>query len=138
MMASDWDELIKLFENELWSNFNEVVIDHAKNPRNLGRIDEADSYAFLTGQCGDTIQIWLKINAEDVIEEITFWTDGCGTTIASGSMVTELAKGKHIQDALKITPLDVLNALGGLPDESIHCAILAVNTLHEAIKNRKK
>jgi len=136
-MASNWDDLIKLFETELWSNFNEVVVDHAKNPRNLGRIEDASSYAFLSGQCGDTIQIWLKVN-HDIIEEITFWTDGCGTTIASGSMITELANGKSIQDALKMSPIIVLNALGGLPEESIHCAILATNTLHEAIKNINK
>lgn len=134
-MSSNWDELIEIFEKELWAGFNEVVIDHAKNPRNVGRIDEASGYAFLTGQCGDTIQIWLKIN-NSIIEQIAFWTDGCGATIASGSMITELAKGKTIDEALKITPLDLLNALGGLPDEHIHCAILATNTLHEAIKNR--
>ncbi|MGI6226347.1 MAG: iron-sulfur cluster assembly scaffold protein [Peptococcales bacterium] len=135
MMASNWEQLIEMFENELWSSFSKVVIDHAKDPRNLGRIDNASNYAFLTGQCGDTIQIWLKINNDGIIEEITFWTDGCGATIASGSMITELAKGKSIKDALNLTPLDLLKALDGLPDEHIHCAILAVNTLHEAIKN---
>lgn len=132
-MSSNWDELIKMFETEMWSDFNEIVIEHAKNPRNIGRIENASGYAFLTGQCGDTIQIWLKVN-DDIIEDITFWTDGCGTTIASGSMITELAKGQSIEDALNISPLEVLNALGGLPDEHIHCAILATNTLHEAIK----
>ena len=70
-MSSNWDELIEVFEKEMWADFNEVVIDHAKNPRNVGRIDDASGYAYLTGQCGDTIQIWLMIN-NDIIEEITF------------------------------------------------------------------
>ncbi|MFZ7103925.1 MAG: iron-sulfur cluster assembly scaffold protein [Peptococcaceae bacterium] len=136
-MSIDWEKLVKELESCFWSAFSETVIDHAKNPRNLGNIQDESSYAYLTGQCGDTIQIWVKIE-EDMIKEITFWTDGCGTTIASGSMVTELAKGKNIADALQITPLEVLEALGGLPDESVHCAILATNTLQEALKKYQR
>lgn len=136
-MFTEWDKLVAELEEHAWSDFSEIVIDHAKNPRNLGNIKDESSYAYLTGQCGDTIQIWLKIEG-DLIKEITFWTDGCGTTIASGSMVTEMAKGKRIAEALKITPMEVLDALGGLPDDSVHCAILATNTLHEAIKKYRQ
>jgi nitrogen fixation NifU-like protein len=80
------------------------------------------------------MEIWLGVR-EDVIKEATFWTDGCGTTIAAGSMVTELAKGKTIREAMRITQKEVLEALGGLPEESQHCALLASDTLKEAVKD---
>jgi nitrogen fixation NifU-like protein len=80
------------------------------------------------------MEIWLKVR-DATITESTFMTDGCGTTIAAGSMVTELAKGKTVIQAQKISQQDVLSALGGLPEESQHCALLAANTLREAIKD---
>ncbi|MDK2887615.1 MAG: nitrogen fixation protein NifU [Thermoanaerobacter sp.] len=136
-MDFELDKLAAELQKEVWSQFSEVVIDHANNPRNVGSIEEADGYASVTGVCGDTIQIWLKVK-DDSISEIKFWTDGCGTTIAAGSMVTELARDKTVAEALQITPRDVLDALGGLPDESAHCAFLAANALHEAIKDYRK
>jgi nitrogen fixation NifU-like protein len=78
--------------------------------------------------------MWLKVKG-DAISDASFLTDGCGTTIASGSMITELARGKSVAEARKISQGDVLNALGGLPEESRHCALLAANTLKEAIKD---
>jgi nitrogen fixation NifU-like protein len=80
------------------------------------------------------MSIWLKVNGDTIINA-SFMTDGCGTTIASGSMVTEMVKGKRISQAQKITQRDVLDALGGLPQESEHCALLAANTLKAAIKD---
>jgi len=80
------------------------------------------------------MEIWLKVN-NDTISDASFMTDGCGTTIASGSMVTEMAKGRTVFQALKIVQQDVLNALGGLPEESQHCALLAASTLKEAVKD---
>ncbi|MGB9804021.1 iron-sulfur cluster assembly scaffold protein [Desulfofundulus sp.] len=133
----DLDKLAEELQKKVWSEFSDVVIDHASNPRNIGRIEGADGYASVSGFCGDTIQIWLKVT-DGKISDITFWTDGCGTTIAAGSMVTELAKGKTLSEALQITPRDVLEALGGLPEENVHCAFLAANTLHEAIKDYQK
>lgn len=133
-MDSEFDKVVAEIEKEIWSKFSDVVIDHARNPRNAGRIKDADGYAEVTGMCGDAMQIWIKVR-DDVLDEIAFWTDGCGTTVAAGSMVTVLARGKKVDDALKITPIDVLDALEGLPDESVHCAFLAANTLHEAIRN---
>ncbi|WP_066633422.1 iron-sulfur cluster assembly scaffold protein [Desulfolucanica intricata] len=133
-MDSELDRIAEKLEKQVWEQFSETVFDHAKNPRNFGVIKGEDGHATVTGQCGDKIQIWLKLS-NDLISEISFWTNGCGTSIASGSMVTELAKGKSVDKALQITPLDVLKALGGLPEEDVHCAFLAVNTLHEAIKN---
>lgn len=114
--------------------YSDTVIDRAHHPRNLGALERADGFARVTGPCGDTMEIWLKVWG-GVITEVTFMTDGCGTSIASGSMVTELARGKTIGEALRIGQGDVLDALGGLPEDSCHCALLAANTLKEAIKD---
>lgn len=118
----------------MWRGYSDAVIDHAQNPRNLGSIENADGVARIKGACGDTMEIRLKVT-DGTITEIAFWTDGCGSSIAAGSIVTELAKGKAVSEALKITALDVLNALGGLPDESAHCASLAASTLNAAVKS---
>ena len=80
------------------------------------------------------MEICLKVTDGRVMND-SFWTDGCGPSIASGSMVTELAKGKSVSEAQKITQQDVLDALGGLPEDNLHCALLAANTLKEAIKD---
>ncbi len=113
---------------------SETAIDHMRNPRNAGLINNADGQARITGPCGDTMEIWLRVN-DGVIEHASFWTDGCGTTIAAGSMVTELAKGKRAGEAFRIEQQDVLDALGGLPEDSVHCALLAANTLKQAIQD---
>jgi len=133
-MADAWEEFQTLIKAKMREIYSETVIDHGMNPRNVGEIDGANGFARITGLCGDTMSIWLKIE-DDVIREVGFTTDGCGTTIASGSMVTELAKGKNLSDAQKISQQDVLDALGGLPRESQHCALLAASTLKEAIKD---
>jgi nitrogen fixation NifU-like protein len=114
--------------------YSETAIDHMRNPRNVGRIPNADGEASITGPCGDTMEIWLRVT-DGVIEQASFWTDGCGTTIAAGSIVTGLAKGKQAGEALRIGQHDVLEALGGLPDESVHCALLAANTMKAAVKD---
>ena len=114
--------------------YSETVIDHMRNPRNVGLIPNPDGQARITGPCSDTMEIWLRVR-DGIIEQATFWTDGCGTTIAAGSMATELAKGKGVGEALRIAQQDVLDALGGLPDDSVHCALLAANTLREAVKD---
>jgi len=133
-MASAWKQLQELVIDEMRENYSEIAIDHAMNPRNVGSMDNAVGFARLTGPCGDTMEIWLKVR-DATITESTFMTDGCGTTIAAGSMVTELAKGKTVIQAQKISQQDVLSALGGLPEESKHCALLAANTLREAVKD---
>ena len=114
--------------------YSQTVIDHAMNPRNAGNTEAADGYASVTGPCGDTMDIWLKVK-DDTVVKSTFMTDGCGTTIAAGSMATELAKGKSISQALRISQEDVLSALEGLPEESKHCALLAANTMKAAVKD---
>ena len=134
MTATAWDEYQELVRDEMRKVYSETVVEHVMNPRNVGRIEAADGYARVTGPCGDTMEIWLKVR-NDTITGATFMTDGCGTTIAAGSMVSELARGKSISQVLKIGQEDVLSALEGLPDESKHCALLASNTLKAAVKD---
>jgi len=119
-------------EEEVNSGFSRVVLDHAMNPRNVGRLEEEDGFAVFTGPCGDTMMISLAVSY-GVIRDARFWTDGCGTSIAAGSMVTELAKGKTLDEAMSTGQAEVLQALKGLPRESEHCALLAATTLHMAI-----
>ena len=133
-MASEFDELQKLIMADMRKVYSETTIDHIINPRNLGDMADASGFGRVTGSCGDTIEIWLKVK-NGIIADATFLTDGCATSIASGSMATELAKGRSIPEALKISQQDVLKALGGLPEESAHCALLAANTLKEAVKD---
>ena len=133
-MASELDKIVEELQKEVWAGYSEVVIEHAQNPRNVGSISNADGFARVTGPCGDTMEIWLRVR-DGTVKNATFWTDGCGTTIAAGSMVTELVQGKTIANALRTTQQDVLDALGGLPEESVHCALLAANTLKETIKD---
>jgi nitrogen fixation NifU-like protein len=133
-MASEFDELEEYVTDEMRSTYTDTVIDHAMNPRNAGSIPNADGFARVTGPCGDTMEIWLGVK-DSRIRDATFWTDGCGPTIACGSMATELIKGKSIAEALRITQEDILNSLGGLPEESHHCALLAANTLKQAVRD---
>jgi nitrogen fixation NifU-like protein len=133
-MSSEPDDLQSLVMADARKIYSETVIDHAMNPRNLGTAENFDGFARIIGPCGDTMEIWLKIN-NTKITDIHFMTDGCGTSIASGSMVTELARERSVGEAMKISQQDVLKALGGLPGESEHCALLAANTLKAAVRD---
>lgn len=128
------DELARLLEAEILSEYSDTVIDHAANPRNLGEMIDADGYARVTGPCGDTMKIFLRVR-EGTVEEASFWTDGCGTSLSCGSITTEMAKGKSIREVLGMTPQKILDALGGLPDDSVHCAVLAAKTLEQAVRD---
>ncbi|MFC1846179.1 iron-sulfur cluster assembly scaffold protein [Chloroflexota bacterium] len=133
-MTTAWEEFQERLIEKMKEIYSEAVVDHSMNPRNLGVPDKADGHAVIKGPCGDTMGIWLKVK-DDIILEANFTTDGCGTSIASGSMITELAKGKKLVDAIQIGQQDVLGALGGLPEDHEHCALLAANTLKEAVQN---
>ena len=133
-MATAWDKYQGLVKEEMSKLYSQTVIEQAMNPRNVGNTEAADGYASVTGPCGDTMDIWLRVK-DDTIVKATFMTDGCGTTIAAGSMVTRLAKGKNIGQALRTSQEDVLSALNELPEESKHCALLATNTLKAAVKD---
>lgn len=129
-----FSELEESVMEDMRKVYSEKTIDHFLSPRNLGAIQAPDGYGSLTGPCGDTMQICLKASNGMVVNAM-FWTDGCGPSIACGSMVTEMAKGKSIAEAHRITQEDILDALGGLPEESRHCALLAASTLQMATKD---
>ncbi len=110
------------------------VVERAKHPRNYGSLDDWDGHARITGPCGDTMEFWVKVSAQGILQA-NFITDGCGASRAAGSMATELATGQLVKEAIQIQQGDVLRALGSLPGDSEHCALLAVNTLQAAIRD---
>jgi nitrogen fixation NifU-like protein len=139
-MSFDTEKIEKIVMAEMRKTYSEKAIDHAMNPRNVGRLREADGLARITGPCGDTMEISVGITREKIVDA-RFWTDGCGSSIACGSAITELVKGKHISEVEQIDSKSVLEALDGLPDSDVHCSVLASNTLKAAIesyRNHKK
>ena len=119
------------------SEYNKNVLDHFKNPRNMGKMKNPDAEATVGNPtCGDVMKIMLKIE-DDKIKDIKFQTMGCVAAIATSSVTTELAKGEKLEEAEKITKSDVVEALGQLPPIKIHCSNLAVDALKMAIKDYK-
>ena len=119
-------------------NYTEKVMDHFLHPRNIGKIDNPNAVAEVgNAQCGDIIKLFLRINPEGIIEDISFETFGCGAAIATSSMTTEMVKGKHIDEALLVTRDVVAEELGGLPASKMHCSNLASEALHKAINEYK-
>jgi nitrogen fixation NifU-like protein len=117
--------------------YSEKVMEHFMNPRNVGTIENPDGYGKVGNPvCGDIMEMFIRVE-DDTISDIKFRTFGCGSAIATSSMVTELAKGKHIDDAMEITRKDVADELDGLPPRKMHCSNLAADALHEAIEDYK-
>jgi nitrogen fixation NifU-like protein len=115
--------------------YTEKVMEHFKYPRNMGEIPDADGVGTVGNPvCGDMMSIYIKVK-EGRISDIKFKTYGCGAAIATSSMITELAKGKTLDEALKITRGDVANALEGLPPVKMHCSNLAADALHAAVED---
>ncbi|RZN40540.1 MAG: Fe-S cluster assembly scaffold protein NifU [Methanosarcinales archaeon] len=115
--------------------YSEKVMDHFLNPRNVGDIPDPDGTGeFGNPVCGDVTQVHIKVK-DDKITDIKFKTFGCGAAIATGSMITELAVGKTLDEALAITRDDVADALGGLPPVKLHCSNLAADALYAAIQD---
>jgi len=113
--------------------YNEKVIEHYRHPRNVGSIEGADGVGiFVSDFCGDIVKLWINV-VDGRITEIKFKTQGCAASIASGSVLTELAKGKTLEEAMAITEKDIVEALGGLPERKIHCSVLADDALRDAI-----
>ncbi|MBP3263204.1 Fe-S cluster assembly scaffold protein NifU [Pseudobutyrivibrio sp.] len=116
--------------------YSEKVMDHFRNPRNVGVIDDADGVGEVGNPvCGDIMKIYLKINDEQIIDDVKFETFGCGSAIASSSMATELIKGKPLDEALQLTNKAVTEALDGLPPHKLHCSVLAEEAIKSAVKN---
>lgn len=115
--------------------YTDKVMDHFTNPRNVGEIKEANGVGEVgNAKCGDIMRIYLQVE-DDIIKDVRFKTFGCGAAIATSSMVTELVKGKTLDEALQISNQAVADALGGLPPAKMHCSNLAADALHEAIKD---
>ncbi|MEW6374931.1 MAG: iron-sulfur cluster assembly scaffold protein [Thermodesulfobacteriota bacterium] len=137
-MSNDFEKTVNELQASIMEDarkiYSEKVIERWLNPRNLGKIRNPDGFAKIKGPCGDTMQISFKVR-DHKISKIRFVTDGCASSIAAGSMTTELAQGKKLEEAAEISQQMILNALDGLPEESVHCALLASNTLKEAVKN---
>jgi nitrogen fixation NifU-like protein len=118
--------------------YSQKVLDHFRNPRNVGEIENPDGVGVEGNPvCGDLMEIHIKVE-DDIITDIKFKTFGCGSAIATSSMVTELAKGKTLDEALKITRQDVADELDGLPKQKMHCSNLAADALHRAIEDYRK
>lgn len=118
--------------------YSQKVMEHFKNPRNMGEIPDADGVGTVGNPvCGDLMTIYIKVK-HNRLEDIKFKTFGCGSAIATSSMITELAKGKTLEEAMKITRGDVANELGGLPPVKMHCSNLAADALHVAIEDYRK
>lgn len=115
--------------------YTEKVMDHFNNPRNVGKMDNADGVGEVTSPtCGDTTKIFIQVEG-DIIKDVKFQTLGCCAAVASSSMLTEIVKGKTLEEGLKITKQEVAGELGGLPPAKMHCSNLAADALHVAIKN---
>ncbi|MFY9605311.1 MAG: Fe-S cluster assembly scaffold protein NifU [Thermoplasmata archaeon] len=115
--------------------YSEKVMEHFANPHNVGEIPDADGIGKVGNpQCGDVMWLYIKVK-DNIITDIKFKTFGCGAAIATSSMITELAKGKTIEEAKKISRQDVADSLEGLPPTKMHCSNLAADALREAIKD---
>ena len=115
--------------------YSEKVMDHFKNPRNVGEIEDADGVGEVGNPvCGDIMKMYLKIK-DDKIEDVKFETFGCGSAIASSSMATEMIKGKTLEEATAVTNKQVVEALGGLPAHKLHCSVLAEEAIKSAVKD---
>jgi nitrogen fixation NifU-like protein len=135
-LSSDFDEIERMVMAEMRKAYSDKAIEHAMNPKNVGRLKNANGFATITGSCGDTMEISLRIEVGEIVDA-KFWTDGCGSSIACGSVVTELVRGKSVSEAAKIDSKHILGALEGLPDSDAHCSVLASNTLRAAIEDHK-
>ena len=116
--------------------YSDKVMDHFRNPRNVGQIDDADGVGEVgNAKCGDIMRMYLKIDDDGIITDVKFNTFGCGSAIATSSMATELIKGKSVDEALALSNKAVVEALDGLPTHKIHCSVLAEQAVRAAVKD---
>ena len=116
--------------------YSEKVMDHFRNPRNVGKIDDADGVGEVgNAKCGDIMRMYIKVDDNGVITDCKFNTFGCGSAIATSSMATELIKGKTVQEALELSNKAVVEALDGLPVHKLHCSVLAEQAVRAAVKD---
>ncbi len=135
---NEFDDLIQEIEGKIQKDESEIYTERTReeayNPKNVGELKEPSAVGRIRGPCGDTVQIHLRVEG-DTISDTKFMTDGCGPSIACGSVVTELVKAKTVEEAEKITAEDILAVLGDLPEDNLHCPVLAINTLKAALED---
>lgn len=118
------------------AQYSDTVMDHFMNPRNVGEIENADGVGEVGNPvCGDMMTFYIDVDDDDRLTDVKFKTFGCGAAIAVSSMVSEMAKGKTLDEALKISRQDVAEQLGGLPENKMHCSNLGADALHKAIED---
>jgi nitrogen fixation NifU-like protein len=139
--TSDWDRLVAALQEAILEReralFSAKVLEEARQPQNMGIMLEPDGYALVRGPCGDIMEMFLRVR-DSRIEAAAFMTDGCGPTVACGSMLTRIVQGKSLEEAAAIEAADLIIVLDGLPPEHVHCATLAVNTLQEAMADHQQ
>jgi nitrogen fixation NifU-like protein len=136
--TSDFERWVAALQQALLERerelFSTTVLQEARQPQNMGVMLDADGHALLLGPCGDTMEIFLRLQDARIVRA-TFMTDGCGPTVACGSMLTKMARGRGVEEAAAIEAADLIIALDGLPPEHVHCATLAVHTLQKAMED---
>ena len=119
--------------------YTEKVMDHFAHPRNMGEMTDANGVGMVgNAKCGDIMQMFIKVNDDDIIEDISFKTFGCGAAIATSSMATEMIRGKSVDEALTLSNAAVVEALEGLPPAKIHCSVLAEEAVKAAVEDYRK
>ena len=135
-MKNSFDDFIADLQNqiheEMRESYGEVAFERWLRPQYMGVMDSPDGYGHLAGTCGDRMEIFLRFE-KDKVKEATFQTDGCGSSVVCGSLAAELALGKTPDELVEISGETILDALGGLPEEDRHCALLAAETLQDAL-----
>lgn len=135
---SQIEEVEQLSDEAGYLVYNETLIDHFMNPRNVGEIENPDAMAVVGDPtCGDFIRVYIKVE-DGRISAFKFLTQGCPGAISTSSIATELATGKTLEEALKLTDNDVIEAAGGIPARKAHCSLLAIKGLHQAILNYQR
>ena len=127
-------EMIDLLMQKITGGLSEKVVDYGTHPQNYGTLEKPDGYAKIKGPCGDTMEVFLRIR-NDKIDDIAYTTDGCLPSHAAGTAATVMARGKAVRDCLRINQSSILEHLGGMPEDSEHCALLAASTFHKALRN---
>lgn len=126
------EEIRKKITQQEEALFSKKTLEEYREPKNVGRMDEPDAFAAVKGSCGDTMELYLRIE-DDRARRIVFMTDGCGATIACGSKLTKMVEGRTLAEIGRIEEEDLIRALGGLPEENLHCAELTIKTLRKAL-----
>jgi len=130
------ENVVRILEQEDAKIYSREVIEEFRHPANIERMGDANGSGVGDGICGDSMEIYIKVR-DGRIERCTFFTDGCGATIACGSRLTRMATGMSLDEAMEIKPVDLISALKGLPEEHVHCASLTVLALRNAVRDHR-